>query len=134
MNFKRLSLLFVGLMISAAGMAQTRTTEELHKKYSDGLSLFFYNNTLRMLNQKDDKEFDALIKDIQKMKFLMIEKGKDFNYKKLTSSYKSESFEEIMSSRIDGKRFASFRASDQIVEIAISIARPDAFDNHLRLS
>ena len=105
MNFKRLSILFLGLVISVATMAQTKTTEELHKKYSESLSLFFYNNTLRMLNQKDDKEFDELIKDIEKMKFLMIEKTKDFNYKKLTSSYKAESFEEIMTSRMDGKRF-----------------------------
>ncbi len=105
MNFKRLSILLVGFVISFASVAQTKTTEELHKKYSEGLSLFFYNNTLRMLNQSDDKAFDELIKDIEKMKFLMIEKTKDFNYKKLTSSYKAESFEEIMTSRMEGKRF-----------------------------
>jgi hypothetical protein len=105
MNFKRLSILFFGLVISVATLAQTKTTEALHKKYSEGLSLFFYNNTLRMLNQKDDKAFDELIKDIEKMKFLMIEKKKDFNYKTLTAGYKSESYEEIMTSRMDGKRF-----------------------------
>ncbi len=105
MNFKRISILFFGLVISLASVAQTKTTEALHKKYGESLALFFYNNTLRMLNQKDDKEFDELIKDIQKMKFLMIEKTKDFDYKKLTSSYKAESFEEAMTSRKDGKRF-----------------------------
>ncbi len=105
MNFKRISILFFGLVISLTSVAQTKTTEELHKKYGESLSLFFYNNTLRMLNQKDDKEFDELIKDIEKMKFLMIEKAKDFNYKKLTTSYKAESYEEIMTSRMDGKRF-----------------------------
>jgi len=108
MNFKRFSILLAGLVISFAGVAQTKTTEELHKKYSEGLALFFYNNTLRMLNQSGDKEFDELIKDIQKMKFLMIEKTKDFNYKKLTTSYKAESFEEIMTSRMEGKRFDIF--------------------------
>ncbi len=107
-NFKRLSVLFFGLLISVASMAQTKTTEELHKKYGEGLSLFFYNNTLRMLNQSDDKEFDELIKDIQKMKFLMIEKSKDFDYKKLTSGYKSEAFEPIMTSRSEGKSFDIF--------------------------
>ena len=80
-NFKRLSILIFGLVISVATVAQTKTTEELHKKYSEGLALFFYNNTMRMLNQSDDKEFDELIKDIEKMKFLMIEKKKDFDYK-----------------------------------------------------
>jgi hypothetical protein len=108
MSFKRLSVLFFGLVISLTGVAQTKTTEELHKKYGEGLSLFFYNNTLRMLNQGNDKEFDELIKDIQKMKFLMIEKNKDFNYKKLTSGYKSESFEPIMTSRSEGKSFDIF--------------------------
>ena len=89
------------------GEAQSKTTEKLHKKYDEALSLFFYNNTLRMINQKDDQEFDALIKDIEKMKFLMIQKedfGKD-DYKKLISDYKSESFEEMMTSRHDGKNF-----------------------------
>ena len=90
-----------------AGQAQSKTTEKLHKKYNEALSLFFYNNTLRMINQKDDQEFDALIKDIEKMKFLMIQKenfGND-DYKKLISDYKSESFEEMMTSRHDGKNF-----------------------------
>lgn len=89
------------------GQAQSKTTEKLHKKYDEALSLFFYNNTLRMINQKNDQEFDALIKDIEKMKFLMIQKedfGKD-DYKKLISDYKSESFEEMMTSRHDGKNF-----------------------------
>jgi hypothetical protein len=105
MNAKRISIFFFGLLVSVVGLAQTKTTEDLHKKYSEGLALFFYNNTLRMLNQSDDKEFDELIKDIEKMKFLLIEKKKDFDYKKLTSSYKAESFEEIMTSRMDGKHF-----------------------------
>ncbi len=113
MNFKRISILLVGLAISFANMAQTKTTEDLHKKYSESLSLFFYNNTLRMLNQSDDKAFDELIKDIEKMKFLMIEKSKDFNYKKLTSGYKSESFEEIMTSRTGGKSFDIFMNEKQ---------------------
>lgn len=91
--------------------AQTNTTESLHKENSEALSLFFYNNTLRMLNQKDDKDFDDLIKDIEKMKFLMIEKNESFGapqYKKLVSGYKSESFEEIMTSRFQGKNFDVF--------------------------
>ena len=86
---------------------QSKTTEKLHKKYNESLALFFYNNTLRMINQTDDKEFDELIKDVEKMKFLMIKKegfGKD-DYNKLISDYKSESFEEMMTSRHEGKNF-----------------------------
>jgi hypothetical protein len=53
-------------LLPLIGFSQTKTTVDLDKKY-DGLSLYFYKNTLRMLNQKDDKEFDELIKDIEKM-------------------------------------------------------------------
>ena len=91
--------------------AQSKTTETLHQKYGEALSLFFYNNTLRMLNQTDDKDFDALIKDIEKMKFLMVDKPGSFtnaDYKKITSEYKGESFEEIMTSRYQGKNFDVF--------------------------
>jgi hypothetical protein len=88
--------------------AQSATTEALHKSNSNAMSFFFYHNTLRMLNQNDDKAFDELIKDIQKMKFVMIDKAKSFTsttYKKLTSDYKAEKFEEIMTSRFQGKNF-----------------------------
>lgn len=98
------------IFISLNAFAQSKTTEQLHKDNKEALSLFFYHNTLRMLNQKEDKDFDAVIKDIEKMKFLMIENS-SFNsasYKKLVGKYKAESFEEIMSSRFDGKNFDVF--------------------------
>jgi hypothetical protein len=107
MKFSR--LLLIMLMVPGVVAAQSNTTDALHKKHSDALAFFFYNNTLRMLNQKEDAEFDALIKDIQKMKFLMIDK-KEHNfgsadYKNLLSNYKGEAFEEIMTSRYEGKNF-----------------------------
>jgi hypothetical protein len=104
-------ILLLVIFIAMPAMAQTKTTEELHKDNSEALSLYFYNNTLRMLNQKDDKDFDDLIKDIEKMKFLMIEKDQNFGppqYRKLVSGYKSESFEEIMTSRFQGRNFDVF--------------------------
>jgi hypothetical protein len=103
------------LLVFVAGAllahAQSETTEKLHKNNSKAMSFFFYHNTLRMLNQSDDKAFDELIKDIQKMKFLMIDKTTSFTsaaYKKLTTDYKSEKFEEIMTSRYQGKNFDVF--------------------------
>jgi len=95
------------IVASLVSNAQSKTTENLHKQNGDALALYFYNNTLRMLNQKEDKDFDALIKDIEKLKFLMIDKQKfgATDYKKLVSSYKSEAFEEIMSSRHEGRNF-----------------------------
>src|SRR5215203_5421437 len=105
-----LFLLIITLPFASA--AQSKTTEALQKKHTDALALFFYNNTLRMLNQNGDPAFDDLIKDIEKMKFLMIKKGTDNfsanGYKELISEYKSESFEEIMTSRFEGKNFDVF--------------------------
>ena len=103
----RYTILLLLLIVTLSVQAQSNTTEKLQQKYDESLALFFYNNTLRMINQNDDKEFDALIKDIEKMKFLMIKK-EDFGkteYKKLIADYKSESFEEMMTSRHEGKNF-----------------------------
>lgn len=95
--------------------AQTKTTDALQKSHGDALALYFYNNTLRMLNQSEDKVFDELIRDIEKMKFLMIDKRNAFGatqYKTLVAGYKSESFEEIMSSRYQGRNFDVFLKDD----------------------
>jgi len=104
-------VLILFLLCNITGWAQSATTEALHKKHSEALAAFFYHNTLRMINQSENKEFDDLIKDIEKMKFLMIDKGKNFGapeYKKLVSDYKRESFEEMMTSRHQGKNFDVF--------------------------
>ena len=111
MNIPRIILLITFCCAGLGAHAQSKTTEALHKKYSDAMSLFFYNNTLRMINQKEDKALDALIKDIEKMKFLMIQKPAGFttaDYKKLTADYKKEAFEEMMTSRLEGKTFDVF--------------------------
>lgn len=108
----KLLLLICFVSIANFASAQSKTTEALEQKHSDALKLFFYHNTLRMLNQKNDPNFDELIKDIEKMKFLLIKKGENnFNpagYKQLVGEYKKEAFEEIMTSRFDGKNFDIF--------------------------
>jgi hypothetical protein len=112
MKLRIVFILLAGIVSSVVASAQSKTTEALQKDHDDALALFFYNNTLRMLNQKEDKAFDELIKDIEKMKFLMIKKEDDaFNssdYKKLVGDYKAEKFEEIMTSRLEGKNFDIF--------------------------
>lgn len=90
-------------------IAQSATTETLQRKYKDALQLFFYNNTLKMLNQQGDSKFDELIKDIEKMRFLLIKKAgggfSDEDFKRLVADYKAEAFEEVMTSRHQGKHF-----------------------------
>lgn len=98
------------ILLSSVGFVfgQTKTTQSLDDKY-EGLTLFFYRNTLRMLNQTEDPAFDELIKDIEKMRFLMIDKTKSSfkkeDYKKLLSSYQGEEYEEMMTGRFDGRDF-----------------------------
>jgi hypothetical protein len=104
------------VMICSVALSQSKTTETLQKDYN-ARAFFFYNNTLRMLNQTEEVGFDELIKDIEKMKFLMIKKdAKALDYKKVISDYKSERFEEAMSSRHEGKTFDVFLKGDKKTE------------------
>jgi len=106
--FMKVILTLVLFFLLTASFAQTKTTQALDDQH-EGLSLYFYRNTLRMLNQAEDKSFDELIKDIEKMRFLMIDKNKSTfgkeEYKKLLSGYKGEEYEEIMTGRYDGRNF-----------------------------
>lgn len=101
-------LLSILILIPALALGQTKTTEALDKKY-DGLSLFFYKNTLKMLNQKDSKELDEMIKDIEKMRFVMVDKKKHAmektEYATLKKSYQGEQYEEMMTGRMEGRNF-----------------------------
>ncbi|HCZ35484.1 MAG TPA: hypothetical protein DHV26_06100 [Cytophagales bacterium] len=123
---------YTTLLFVAAGFlaeAQTKTTQALDEKY-DGLSLFFYRNTLRMLNQNDDPAFDELIKNIEKMRFMMINKAEskftDADYKKLLEGYKGESYEEMMSGRADGRAFTVYlRESNGNVKGTVILAKDD---------
>ncbi|MBX2896514.1 MAG: DUF4252 domain-containing protein [Cyclobacteriaceae bacterium] len=120
---------FLFVTIGILAEAQTKTTQELDKKY-DGLSLFFYRNTLRMLNQKDDPAFDELIKDIEKMRFMMINKAEskftDTDFKKLLESYKGESYEEMMSGRAEGRAFTVYlRETNGNVKGTVILAKDD---------
>jgi hypothetical protein len=108
---KMKTLLTFLFLIPIALSAQTQTTIALDKKY-EGMSLYFYKNTLKMLNQKDDKNFDELIKDIEKMRFVMINKEKEkfakTEYATLKNSYQSEKYDEVMTGRFDGRNFDVF--------------------------
>ena len=96
-------LLVIG---SFQGMAQSETTNDLSDKYENAFTLFFYQNTLQMINQTDNEEFAALIENIEKMKFLRI--GKEAHnftkedYGQLVSSYRKEAFDDLMTMRHEG--------------------------------
>ncbi|HLT81587.1 MAG TPA: DUF4252 domain-containing protein [Cyclobacteriaceae bacterium] len=98
------------LLFTAWGaMAQSKTTERLEDRFPDSRAFFFYNNTLRMINQSEDPRFDAAIKDIEKMKFLMVNtRESPVDFHKIVEDYKSEAFEPIMTSRHEGRDFDIF--------------------------
>lgn len=106
---KKIATFIAGLAIAVTSLAQTQTTNDLQKRFDDSFALYFYNSTLKMLNQTEDKDFDELVKDIEKMKFLMIDKGAtNFSiqdYKNLIKGYKSEDYENMMTARSDGRNF-----------------------------
>lgn len=62
-----------------------------------------------MLNQSENKEFDEMIRNIEKLKFLMVDKStKNFStneYIKLKKDYQDEKYESIITSRYEGKNF-----------------------------
>ena len=106
---KSIGVLLIGLVLFTTAHGQSKTTQSLHDANKDAMALFFYKNTLRMINQTESKEFDDLIKDIEKMKFLVIDKAQaninGTKFKTLVGDYKKEGYEEIMSSRFDGRNF-----------------------------
>ena len=106
---KKLVIVLAFLFSTSAIMAQSATTQALAGQFSDAFSLYFYKNTLRMLNQTDSPEFDEIIKNIEKMRFLMIDKSaskfEKAEYKNLTSKYQAESFEGMMNGRFEGRNF-----------------------------
>lgn len=98
-------------LLTSLCIAQTETTNKLSFEYSSR-TFFLYNNTLRMVNQAGDKDFDELIKDIEKMKIVWVnKKQKNFGaeqYKKLLAGYKAEKFEQLMTTRYEGKSFNAY--------------------------
>lgn len=109
MKLIALGILFCSFGLTREMQAQAKTTEQLNERYKDALTLYFYKNTLRMLNQTEDPAFDELIKDVEKLKFLMIDKGKTGfakqEYTSLVNDYKTERYEEMLTSRMDGRKF-----------------------------
>jgi len=101
-------LIIAGFFVTSVAIGQTKTTNELEKRFENSFTLFFYNNTLKMLNQTEDKAFDEMIKDIEKMKFLMINKAENFSvqdYQNLIKGYNTEKYENVMTARNEGKNF-----------------------------
>ena len=99
---KKYIILFL-LVTPFLSYGQSDTMQKWHKKYDNAFTLFFYQSTLNMLNMQDNEEFQDIIKDIDKMKLITIDKSEDefttSHYKELVADYENDSFEELMSFR-----------------------------------
>ena len=125
---KKLLTLLI-LILPLYGYSQSKTTQEFSKAHDDAFVLFFYQNTLKMLNQDDNPEFAELIKDIDKMKFIRVDtKTAGFtkeDYKKLVAKYHDEDFEDLMNMRHEGMNVNAYIQEDDGVTTGIVMLMQD---------
>ncbi|MTI41389.1 DUF4252 domain-containing protein [Fulvivirga lutimaris] len=122
-------IVFLIVMSPLLGVAQSKTTQSFHKDHEDAFVLFFYSNTLKMLNQTDDPEFAEMIKQIEKMKFVRVDKkADDFDkddYNDLVDDYKDEDFEDLMTMRHEGMNVNAYIQEDDGVTTGIVMLMQD---------
>lgn len=98
---KQLLVLLVLLPAFASG--QSKVMRNLADDYPDARALMFYHSSLRMLNLEDDPAFDAMIRDIEKIKVLIVEKADNDSGTPAISQLKSDlseyGYEELMTVR-----------------------------------
>lgn len=125
---KKLALLSI-ILVPLMALGQSKTTKSLEEKYEDAFGLFFYNNTLNMLNQTDDEDFAELIKDIDKMKFLRISRKENkitqAQITDLIADYKAEDFEDLMTMRYEGMNVQVYIQEDDKVTTGLVFIMSD---------
>jgi hypothetical protein len=91
-------LAFIALPLFSHG--QSKVMRELGNDYPDAFVLMFYHSSLNMLNLDDDPDFARMIKDIEKIKVLRVDKDVDeFRKEDLTSlkaQITDQGFEQLM--------------------------------------
>lgn len=72
LNTLKIIVLIMGIPLFTQG--QSPSLQKLVKDEKTELSLYFYPSTLRMVNLQRNAEFDELIKDIDKLTFLKLDR------------------------------------------------------------
>lgn len=125
----RTALTIVCLLTSISLFGQSKTTKKYSEKYEGAFTLFFYNNTLKMLNQDNNEEFEALIKDIDKMKFIRIDKKEnevsDSDFKAMVADYRDENYEDMMTMRHEGMNINVYIQEDDGVTTGLVVLMRD---------
>lgn len=114
-------------LISSLTFGQSKTTQEFHEDHEDAFVLFFYSNTLKMLNQDDNPEFEELIKDIEKMKFIRVNKSQldEDTFGDLQEDYYDDDFEDLMTMRHEGMNVKAYIQEDDGVTTGIVMLMQD---------
>ena len=122
-------IVFLAVLVPLMSSAQSKTTQSFHKDHEDAFVLFFYSNTLKMLNQTDDPEFAEMIKQIEKMKFIRVDKkADDFDkddYVEMVEDYKDEDFEDLMTMRHEGMNVNAYIQENDGVTTGIVMLMQD---------
>lgn len=106
------SIILCLLLLPAFAYGQSKTTQQFHEDHEDAQVLFFYQSTLKMLYEvveiEETAELKDLVKDIDKMKFVRVDKSKteitkeEFNA--LVDQYHDDDFEDLMTMRQEGMK------------------------------
>ncbi len=122
-------IVFLAVLMPLMASAQSKTTQSFHKDHEDAFVLFFYSNTLKMLNQTDDPEFAEMIKQIEKMKFIRVDKkADDFDsedYAEMVEDYRDEDFEDLMTMRHEGMNVNAYIQENNGVTTGIVMLMQD---------
>jgi molybdopterin converting factor small subunit len=94
-------IIILALVLSPLlGLAQGKTMHELSDQYPDAFELMFYHSSLNMLNIEDNEDYARVIKDIDRIKLIRIEKDEfDFasgDLKDIRETLTDRSYEELM--------------------------------------
>lgn len=91
-------LFFTFLIISFGTFAQNSAVTDFKDRHARELSLHFYPSTLRMVNLDRSKDFDEMIRGIQKARFFKMDSGavSSDDLQKFTNELSTLGFEEMM--------------------------------------
>ena len=94
-------IIILALMLSPLlSLAQGKTMRELSDQYPDAFELMFYHSSLNMLNIEDNEDYARVIRDIDRIKLIRIEKDEfDFasgDLSDIRETLADRSYEELM--------------------------------------
>ena len=93
-------LLLLLILFPSLAFSQSKVMRNLADEFPDARVLMFYHSTLNMLNLEDDPEFAEMIRDIEKIKVLIVEKSSSDDKKGAVADLKLDlgkyDFEELM--------------------------------------